>query len=58
MIKQYIVELTTEERVQLQQIVSKGKTVGYKIKYAQVFLKADQGEYGPAWPDAKIGPGL
>ena len=52
--KQYIVELTREERIQLQEIVSKGKTAGYKIKYAQIFLKADQGEWGPAWSDPRI----
>jgi hypothetical protein len=29
--KQYIVELTSEERSQLQQIVAKGNTTGYRI---------------------------
>ena len=28
--KQYIVELTSEERSQLQQIVAKGNTTGYR----------------------------
>jgi len=36
--KQYIVELTSEERYQLQQIVTKGNTTGCRIKYAQVLL--------------------
>ena len=52
--KQYIVELTSEERYQLQQIVAKGNTTGYRIKYAHILLKADQGKDGPGWSDPKI----
>ena len=52
--KQYIVELTNKERSLLQQIISKGKTTGYYIKYAHILLKADQSEAGPGWPDSKI----
>jgi transposase len=52
--KQYIVELTSEERFQLQQILSKGKTTGYRMKYAHMLLKADQGKEGPGWSDPKI----
>ena len=46
--KQYIVELTSEERFQLQQIVAKGHTAGYRMKYAHILLKADQSKDGPA----------
>jgi len=52
--KKYIVELTSEERKQLQQLVKKGKVPGYKIRHAQMLLKADQGKHGPSWPDAQI----
>jgi len=52
--KQYIVELTSEERSQLQRILSKGKATGYRIKYAHILLKADQGKDGPGWSDPKI----
>ena len=52
--KKYIVELTSEERKQLQQLVKKGKVAGYKIRYAQMLLKADQGIHGLNWPDAQI----
>lgn len=52
--KQYVVELTSEERSQLQQIVAKGNTTGYRIKYAHILLKADQGKGGPGWCDPKI----
>ena len=52
--KKYIVELTSEERKQLQQLVKKGNVAGYKIRHAQMFLKADQGNKGLGWPDAQI----
>jgi len=52
--KKYIVELTSEERKQLQQLVKKGKVSGYKIRHAQMLLKADQGNKGPGWPDVQV----
>ena len=52
--KKYIVELTSEERMQLQQLVTKGKVAGYKIRHAQMLLKADQGKKGPCWPDVQV----
>ena len=52
--KKYIVELTSEERKQLQQLVKKGKVPGYKIRHAQMLLKADQGNHGPGWPDVQV----
>jgi transposase len=51
-VKIYIVRLTDEERKELTEMVSKGKTVTYKIKHANILLKAD--ENGPAWTDEKI----
>ncbi len=52
--KKYIVELTGEERGRLQELVARGKVAGYKIRHAQMLLKADQGEEGPAWQDGEI----
>ena len=52
--KQYRVELTSEERAQLRQIVAKGNTTGYRIKYAHILLKADQSKGGPGWSDPQI----
>ncbi len=52
--KQYIVELTSEERAQLRQIVAKGNTTGYRMKYAHILLKADQSKDGPGWSDPQI----
>jgi hypothetical protein len=52
--KKYIVELTSEERKQLQQLVKRGKVPGYKIRHAQMLLKVDQGNHGPGWPDVQV----
>jgi len=52
--KKYVVELTSEERKQLAELVKKGKTAGYKIRHAQMLLKVDQGKKGPNWPDSAV----
>ena len=50
--KQYIVRLSDEERSQLTKLTSQGKAAAYKIRPAQILLKADAD--GPAWTDTKI----
>ena len=50
--KKYTVRLTEEESRQLTTLVTKGKTTAYKVKHANVLLKADAN--GPAWLDSKI----
>jgi len=50
--KKYIVRLSVEEREDLQKLVKKGKTQAYKIRHAQILLKADAD--GPCWKDGKI----
>jgi hypothetical protein len=52
--KKYIVELDAEERERLNALVSKGKAPAKTILKARILLKADQGEDGPAWLDARI----
>lgn len=52
--KKYRVTLTVEERGQLHDLLSRGKADARKLKHAQVLLKADEAEGGPAWVDAKI----
>lgn len=52
--KKYVVELTSEERMQLEGLIKKGKIAGYKIRHAQMLLKADQGKQGPGWHDKQI----
>lgn len=52
MSKKYIVRLTSDERKELEDLVSKGRAQAYKIKHAHVLLKADAD--GPAWIDEAI----
>ena len=52
--KEYVVELTSKERQQLEGLVQKGRVAGYKIRHAQMLLKADEGEQGPGWPDTQV----
>ena len=43
--EKYVVELTSEERKELSELVSKGKAAARKITHARVLLQADVG-YG------------
>jgi transposase len=52
--KRYLVELTSEERDQLTQLVSSGKRSARTITRARILLKADQASGGPAWHDDRI----
>jgi hypothetical protein len=50
--KKYIVRLTEQERAPLDALIRKGKSAAYKIKHANILLKADAD--GAAWRDAAI----
>ena len=50
----YAVELTSEERKELAQLVSKGKAAARKITHARVLLQANESKDGPAWTDKQI----
>jgi len=52
--EKYIVELTSEERKELSELVSKGKAAARKITNARVLLQADEFKGGPAWTDKQI----
>jgi transposase len=52
--KKYRVTLTAAERDELEQMLARGKADVRRLKHAQVLLKADQAEGGPAWPDERI----
>ena len=52
--KKYRVTLTAAERDELERLLARGKADVRKLKHAQVLLKADQAEGGPAWPDERI----
>jgi len=48
----YVVRLTAQERQQLEALGSKGKVAVYKVRHANILLKADAD--GPAWTDQRI----
>src|SRR3954468_3931613 len=54
MTKKCRVTLTLAEREELERLLAQGKADARKIKHAQILLKADEAEGGPAWPDARI----
>lgn len=54
MTKKYIVRLSEAERAELEALVKTGRAAARKRLHAQVLLKADEGEHGPAWTDAAI----
>jgi len=50
----YVVRLDELERGRLQEMVDRGKGSKTIRNRALILLKADAGEHGPGWPDAKI----
>ena len=52
--KKYIVELTTEERSKLENIIKAKRMAAHKRHHARMLLKLDQGSHGPGWTDAKV----
>jgi len=58
MTKKYRVNLNAEERVELENLVKKGKEAASKRMHAQILLKADEGEFGECWKDEEIAKAL
>jgi hypothetical protein len=56
--KHYKVNLSADERKELQRLVSTGTVAAYTRTRAHIFLKADQGPHGPAWTDQYIAQAL
>ena len=52
--KKYLVTLTTDEREELNALISAGKASAKKLAHARILLKADQADGGPAWSDEAI----
>ncbi len=52
--KKYIVELTTEERSQLERIIRADRMSAYKRRHAQMLLAVNEGPAGPAMKDADV----
>ena len=50
--KKYIVRLTKRERARLEDMVAKGRAAAYRIRHANILLKADAD--GPGWTDEHI----
>ncbi len=58
MAKRYIVELTSQERENLESLISKGRTSALKQRRARILLKADVSPEGPGWTDQRISDSL
>lgn len=57
--KRYVVELSEEERGRLAAIARSSKQIARKKRMrAQVLLKVDEGEQGPAWTDERVAEAL
>ena len=52
--KKFVVELSTEERTRLSELISKGRAAAKTILKARILLKADQCEAGCSWSDEEI----
>jgi hypothetical protein len=48
------VTLTKEERLELETVIAKGKTQGYRIRHAQILLAVDAIPENKEWTDKKI----
>ena len=51
--KRYVVELTREEREQLEALLKQERLAAKKRTRAQVLLKVDEGQDGPGWSHAQ-----
>lgn len=56
--KKYLVRLSGTERAELEALVKTGRAAARKRLHAQILLKADEGEHGPAWSDAAVSQAL
>jgi transposase len=56
--KVYRVTLTGDERAELEALIRGGRTSALRVTRARILLKADQGDDGPAWPDAAVAAAL
>ena len=52
--KRYVVELTEEERTELDQVLAGKRVARRKRLRAQILLKADASLEGPGWTDERI----
>lgn len=50
----HVVRLSSDERAELQRIVDQGLFSKSVRQRCRILLKADEGELGPAWEDARV----
>jgi Homeodomain-like domain len=54
--KRHVVVLSEAERTRLHTMIGRGIAPASALTHARILLKANQGEAGPSWTDAAIGP--
>jgi len=54
MVKKYIVDLSVEERTQLEKFTTTGRHAADQITRARILLKADCNQPGGSWKDLDI----
>jgi len=57
-VKKYVVRLSADERVQLNDLIHKGKRSAQLLTKARILLKADVSEAGEGWSDSRIAAAL
>jgi Homeodomain-like domain len=57
-VKKYVVNLSKEERRQLDEFIRKGKRPAQLLTKARILLKADISEAGEGWSDSRIAEAL
>ena len=58
MAKRYKVQLSEEERAELEQLTRRDKTGAKKFIHARTLLLCDCGPNGPAWPNGRVAEAL
>jgi len=53
-VEKYVVRLTAEERAELEALIGPSRISAEKQLRARLLLKADEGEFGPAWLDQQL----
>lgn len=57
-VKKYVVNLSAEEREQLDEFIRKGKRPAQILTKARILLKADVSDAGDGWSDSRIAEAL
>ena len=57
-VKKYVVNLSVDEREQLDALIHSGTHPARKLTRARILLKADAGEAGEGWSDSQIAAAL